>query len=1436
MSEISSDSGSEGYRKSSTGRGVKRPAESGNDSDEARTTLDDLVQREVEKALRTRKRKISPNVELIPLFDPERMKSTKSWLNKIDQIGKVHGWDDTTMSYCMQARLSGIAKVWYENLDNYALLWPQWKEALLQAFPSNENYVDTLKQMLGYKKLHSESMAHYFYYKNMLVHKCGITEKNAVSCIIDGLPLGLQANARAGNFNTPERLFSEFLSKLETIQTATSSSKGEVGESRSVSQLKPKLCFGCNKPGHVKKDCRAFRKPFWRESCEVCRKTGHTKERCWYKNQKAVQCLTRQVNPLYYVTVVLNNLSLQGYLDTGSEINVLHVSVASKLGLKLNTCNMVLRPFGGGIIIPSGICTVELIINNFCFETSVVIIDAEMGSIDIIIGQPIINHERSQLVITGDQITLTQVTKPEWPESLNDDQRLVLKTMKEEKIPAGCTSRILVEVPGFQFPVVLHSKCHVWEKEQYTIPTTLIEGPVSTITVTNLGAIPTIWEAGRILGRVDRISVREYLSPNNNMTITANNSINAATTLPEYFINAINVDHIHVGDLNVSEKKLLNKLLQEYDNCFASCTNELGLTNLTEFEINFNSTEPVFYKPYRLSEYEKGVVRDILGELLEGGIIRESNSCYASPVILVKKPNGKHRLCVDFRKLNSVTIKDRYPLPHIEDQINKLKGSRYFCSLDMAQGYYQIPVEEGSIHKTAFITSEGQYEFLRMPFGVCNAPATFQRLIHQVLGNLRHEKVLVYLDDILIPSKTVLEGVTILEEVLKLFQKANLKFNIDKCFFFKTQIEYLGYDINENGVRPSGKKTDAVMKYKAPGNVHELRQFLGLVSYFRKFVCNFAKITAPLSTLLRKDSTWKWGPNEESAFKRIKEILTTRPVLKIYNPEAQTEVHTDASSKGIAGILLQWQENQLHPISYYSRTTTREESLYHSYELETLAVVDSIKRFRIYLVGTHFKVVTDCSAVRSTFTKKDIVPRIARWWFSIQDFDMEVIHRQGDRMKHVDALSRNAIVNAITFSVEDWILTAQMQDNRIRIIYEKLKKGIDDSDIRNNYIIKDNRVCRKVNNGETRVVIPKLSRFSLLRRYHDDIGHIGLKRCETLIKSTYWFEKMTTFIRKYINACLDCQFKKAQYGRREGFLHPIDKPEKPMHTWHVDHLGPFCKSKQGFAYIIMIIDSFSKYLFCRKTRTTNSKEMCENLKDLFSLFGVPKRLISDNGKCFISKDFQNFCLQYQVKHVLTAVASPRSNGQIERYNRTLLDAINTSIEDEKDWNNILPDIVWGMNNTVNSSTGFTPHKLMFGLENIRLDSPDKQDTSAAIHKKAKQKMDKVSNRMKKNFDKKRKRGTVYAKNDLVLWADAPVTCKDVNRKLGVKYGGPYKINKVLGNDRYEIVPLKATKGYKKFKAVVAIDKLRKYGNNESSSGSDDSEVDSTEELIDLLEG
>lgn len=771
---------------------------------------------------------------------------------------------------------------------------------------------------------------------------------------------------------------------------------------------------------------------------------------------------------------------------------------------------------------------------------------------------------------------------------------------------------------------------------------------------------------------------------------------------------------INIGDtLDNKYVVRLYDLLQSYRDCFAENLCEVGCAVDVEMHIELLDNRPVVYRPYRLSHSEREKVRETIDDLLRNDIIQESTSSYSSPILMVKKKTGEQRLCVDFRALNNKTVKDRFPLPMIDDQVSNLSGNSFFTTLDMASGYYQVPMSKDSQHLTGFVTPDGHYEFKRMPFGLANAPAVFQRMINKILGDKRFKYALAYLDDVLIPSKDIEEMFERLEEVLQLFRQYGLTLKLSKCRFFDTKVEYLGYEVSSDGIQPGKEKLRAVEEFPTPRNVHEVRQFLGLTGYYRKFIQGYGESARPLTHLLKKDSVWKWTEEQNNAFIVLKNKLVCRPVLALYDPNLETELHTDASALGVGGILMQWQKGirVVKPVAYFSRQTTPEEKHLHSYELETLAVVCSLKKFRVYLLGLQFKVFTDCAALRTTLTKRDLLPRIARWWLQISEFTFEIEYRPGTHMSHVDALSRNTTlssemedpsVSIYTISQDSWLLTLQLADPDISRIYKILKPEEDEEckDIRQNYIVRNRTVYRKVGD-QILLVVPRNARWQVCRANHDDIGHHGYTKTLEKVRSLYWFPKLRKFVKKYVSACIECAYNKDGASRQKsGHLFPIEKVNIPFHTLHIDHLGPFVKSRNGNSHILTIVDGFTKYVFVKAVKDTKAKNAIKVLQNIIYDFGVPARIVSDRGSSFTSVAFKRFCDENGIKHVLNAVACPRANGQAERYNQIILNSLaaQNSNNHERDWDKQLGKIQWGINNTVSSTTQKTATEALFGVK------------------------------------------------------------------------------------------------------------------------------------------
>ncbi|GBO16207.1 Retrovirus-related Pol polyprotein from transposon 17.6 [Araneus ventricosus] len=575
------------------------------------------------------------------------------------------------------------------------------------------------------------------------------------------------------------------------------------------------------------------------------------------------------------------------------------------------------------------------------------------------------------------------------------------------------------------------------------------------------------------LGRAEVIELCSNVKVKERMQ-SSNNLDNFKEKVP-IILSDINID----SNIENERKQELVQLLNEYRDYFALNISELGSTNLAKMDIKeVEGSKPVCMKPYKMNAPERAAIKEIVREWRENGIVSDTRSPYASPVLLVKKKTGQNRLVIDYRHLNSQTIKDKFPLPKLDDLLEQLHDYSFFTTLDLAHGYLQIPLAENAKQKTAFITPDETGQFERMIFGLTNAPAEFQRLMYHALGPLCNLGVLCYLDDILIPTKTWEEMIEKLIEVFERLRSTNLTLKLPKCKFGKQEVEYLGFIINKNGIKLGSRKVEAISKFPQPKSIHDVRRFLGFTSFFRRFIPNYAIKVRYLTQLTKKNEIFKWEKVREESFERLKRELTIQQILALYNPEAKTEVHTDACVDGIADMLLQLgSDDKWHLVFCVSKKTTETEDKYHSSKLELMAIVWTLERLRQFLLGISFTVVTDCQALIYMNAKKSSNPQIARCSLLIQEFDFEIRHRPSVRMSHIDAISRAPVLNSsdtldslienklevcLTLSVEGQVLMMQHADDTLKELILILEKDNEDRTKEEkqkvqNYVFKGNR-------------------------------------------------------------------------------------------------------------------------------------------------------------------------------------------------------------------------------------------------------------------------------------------------------------------------------------------------------------------------------------------
>lgn len=843
---------------------------------------------------------------------------------------------------------------------------------------------------------------------------------------------------------------------------------------------------------------------------------------------------------------------------------------------------------------------------------------------------------------------------------------------------------------------------------------------------------------------------------------------------------------IDVGaDISKDTKRKVEKLISNYEP-------EKTLTTNIEMKIIVKNDEPIFQAPRRLPLVERKIVSKQVDEWIQNKIVEPSVSEYASPVVLTKKKDGAYRMCIDYRKINKIIMKDRFPLPLIEDQIDKLQGYKMFSTIDLKNGFFHVNVSEESRKYTSFVTHDGQFQFLKVPFGLCNSPSVFQRFVNYIFRDLHNQNVaLLYMDDIIIPAVDEIEALTRLELVLNKCKAYGLEINKKKCQFLKDKVEYLGHEIIEGKILPSSSKTKAVMHYPEPRTLKQIQSFLGLTGYFRKFIVDYAILAKPLSDLLKKNTHFTFGNKERDSFIKLKQMLAQKPVLMIYNPEAETQLHTDASQDGYGAILMQKskQDNGYHPIHYMSRKTTDAERKYTSYELEVLAVIEALKKFRIYLLGIKFHIITDCSAFQKTMSKQELSTRIARWALMLEDFDYVIEHRPGTRMKHADALSRYSVMVITTPMVNEQIKRCQLEDNEIKAIKEILK-----NDPYEDYFQKDD-VLFKLVNGEELLVIPKSMQTHLIKVAHEE-GHFGVKKTKELLERNYYIAKLKEKIEKYIASCIPCILSSRKQGKQEGLLHPLHKEGLPLQTYHIDHVGPLESTAKNYKYLFIIVDAFTKFIWLYTTKSTTSKEVIDRLEIQRKTFGNPVNIISDRGTAFSSQEFKSYCSENDIKHFMITTGLPRSNGQVERVNSLVLCVLSKlSIDDPCKWYKHVDKVQRAINSTYQRAINTTPFQLLTGVVMKTNDNSEIQNIINAeiqaqfeeergeLRKEAISQIQKIQHENKRAYDKKRKIATKYAINDLVA---IKRTQFGPHLKLKPKYIGPYKVTRIKANESYEV--------------------------------------------------
>lgn len=896
----------------------------------------------------------------------------------------------------------------------------------------------------------------------------------------------------------------------------------------------------------------------------------------------------------------------------------------------------------------------------------------------------------------------------------------------------------------------------------------------------------------------------DTLLPNDDVTVkrSKDKDINVVNRFENKKSSANNVSN-EIRDklkhLSKQEYRVLWPVFQKYMRIFDEPKSAIGCKNKVRHKIDTGDHPPIRKNPYRLPHALKSVVNEQISDMQNKGIVRPSDSPWASPVVIVSKksPDGspKYRFCVDYRALNTITRKDAYPLPNIVETLDALSGSEYFTTLDLCSGYHQVDVEPSDIEKTAFSVPGQHYEFTKMPFGLCNAPATFQRLMDSMLVGIKGEEALVYLDDIIIFSKNIEQHATRLGRVLQILYESNLYVQLSKCNFAVREVEYLGHIVSNEGIKPDHKKIDAIANYPKPQNIRDVRSFLGLVGYYRRFIKDFAQKAKPLTELIKKDKPFKWEEAQEEAYKFFTTALCTEPVLKYPDFSKPFVLSTDASNTAIGAVLSQVHHGQEHPIAYASRQLNKAESNYSTTEKELLALIWATKYFRCYLYGRKFTAVTDHAALRWMLSLKDPSSRLTRWALRLSEFDYEVVHKPGRKHANADALSRHVNVIATPLISRQEISREQQQD-------EFCLKHIRQTG--NGYKINEDGLLYNIEQETPRLVIPRALVSQIISNHHDTIfsGHQGVKRTLGIIRGRFYWPTMVKDIEEYVGKCISCSQRKPG-SRNLAPLGKISPVTEPFELVSLDIVGPLPVSRNGNKYLLTFIDYLTRYCEAIPIPNQTAEVIAhEFVTKIITRYGVPKRLLTDQGRNFVSTLFKSTCTLIGVKKIQTTPYHPQCNGMIERLHKSLADMISHFVAaDGKNWDEVLPYALMAYRSAPHSLTGYSPYMLLFGRE-MRLPTLDNlsetnqldesvqfelevlQDKLNQVRTQAIQNSEKHKQKYKEHYDKKQ-RFKAYTIGDFVYLHD-PTSKRGPRRKFAKTWKGPFEIIEVISDFNYKI--------------------------------------------------
>ncbi|KAG2213622.1 hypothetical protein INT45_010121 [Circinella minor] len=767
------------------------------------------------------------------------------------------------------------------------------------------------------------------------------------------------------------------------------------------------------------------------------------------------------------------------------------------------------------------------------------------------------------------------------------------------------------------------------------------------------------------------------------------------------------------------------QLMAEFPDVFQDKLPGLPPDRGIEHVIDTGDAVPISRPPYKMSPLELDELKRQLKELLDLRLIRPSSSPWGAPVLFVRKAGDPSsgtppslRLCIDYRAINRVTRRIDVPLPSIDECLERLHSMKYFSKLDLKSGYHQLRIQEDDIEKTSFNTRYGSFEWLVLLFGLKNSPSVFQKWMNKVLGDCLDTFAMVYLDDILIMSKTREEHERHVREVLNRFQEHQIIANKKKCEFFKTELEFVGYKVTAAGILPSKKKVQAIQNWPVCKNVQEVRQFIGLASHYRRWIRGFSSLSSVLTDLTKgtgiKKRSITWTPECQAAFEEIKARLCDAPVLIAPNPEKPYIIEVDSSDFAVGGVLLQeGDDGCLHPLAYESKKLSAAERNYPAQERELLAILHALRTWRCFIDGRRYTIFSDHHPLKYFRSQTKPTPRLTRWIAEIELYDPDIQYKPG-RDNHVpDLLSRRDGPSCITdekslepdflYAVKaiqesDWPKFYAFGEEQWRSVYKDLLAKHQDK-----FVVRNDQVFRKVKSGNTiheACYVLFACRADLIESFHKSIGHAGNFTVFDLMKTRWWWPNMHSDIKEWLAACPQCQLaSRADRNVHHAPMKPLDVP--PVFScWHLDFIGELPTTINGNRWLLVAVDYATNWTIARAVPDATGEAIANFLYEEIVLpFSCPVEIFTDRGANFMSNVLNHYLGRLKTNHLRTSAFHVRSNSKVERTNGILKQMLHKYAHGQiHRWDRFVSPAIFACRVRKHRTTGYSPYFLVYGVE------------------------------------------------------------------------------------------------------------------------------------------